>query len=1009
MKKDKKMITSNHFLPTTEESSSFANKHVIKYWLIALLLFSCILMAELAYQCQVLSLASSFYRDNWTQQAATRQAKHVSIVYIDEKTSAQYPHQPLAFWTPQIAQTLTTLRLAGARITGLDMLLLFNPSDWIRENYGEKVNEARVYNQHLLEELNTGKVILPAYMSIDEQGETVYVLPHQEYALSLPEQDLVTYIGIARFTPDADGIIRYWTPIVDPMERNIGSMPRWNFASLIAMHAMGMSPYSEARPLGGMTIPVNNRQHAIGYLGPPNTIPSLSMSELLEPNALKNPKVQALKDRVVIIGTRGSISDDYVQTPYARGFLDQQGELMPGAELVANVVETILTGIYPKELAMLPRVTFLLIGVSLAVLVAFGISSTLVSGGILFLLLFAIYLLGKESYQYGFLLPVAELQMVSIISFLTIQAYALYHSKKMRVQLKETIENLTRNYSDWQDTIIKESPAIIFLADMEHYIYSVSDLAVEVLRLPRDKLIGQQVFDFVHIKDRVQLKNWIGENAVNNLNEIDINDESNRATNNSLKNAIGKIKSDEEWLDSIVNLLPYKKGIEKDTMNLWTFQDISQMKELRALIDWHENYDVLTQLPKRCYFLELCNSSLYKQSRVKKEVNSTNEPLSIMISVGLDAFDIFLDTTNTSTGDKVLQIIAQTLINFTESDELVARVGEYSFALLLDGKYDRQTLEKNLASLLYSLQVPKEIKQQHYVSFSIGISYCISDKNAERDLHNAELAMHRINQNNHVHINYYADDMEAQINNRKWVVDQMHFALENQGILVYYQPIVDIKTSTLRGAEALVRMQNESGELIPPIKFIPTAEQTGLINEIGFEVLKQAITCLGKWRHQHNWQGYISVNLSTVQLLDKNLADKIGLLLKENNVQGSSLLLELTESLFINEDIAVLKLMDKLLALGCRFAIDDFGTGYSSMSYLHRINASVIKVDRSFIKDLPDNEKQAKIVLGIQNIASTLDLGLICEGVSEDVHLQWLIKNGFSLGQGFLFSKPLPE
>ena len=359
-------------------------------------------------------------------------------------------------------------------------------------------------------------------------------------------------------------------------------------------------------------------------------------------------------------------------------------------------------------------------------------------------------------------------------------------------------------------------------------------------------------------------------------------------------------------------------------------------------------------------------------------------------------------------GDILLQQVAERLKGCLAADSTVARLGGDDFAILVEQCNDVKDAVLIAEKILEQFVAPFNlISYETFITASIGITYFpIDGSDAEILLKNAELAIYRAKNEGKNKCQFFTKSMNAKVIHRLSLENSMRKAVDRNEFLVYYQPQVSASSGKIVGMEALVRWQKKDGKLISPLDFIPLAEETGLIIPIGAFVLRQACLDAEKWL-KRNKHLSISVNLSARQFMQENLVDKIAAILKETRFPVAKLELEITESVVMrNEQVAIEQLLE-LKELGLRLGLDDFGTGYSSLQYLRKMPLDTLKIDHSFIKDLPDNAESSAIA--IISLARALNLELVAEGVENSMQLEFLRQQNCQEMQiqGYLFSPPV--
>jgi adenylate cyclase len=313
---------------------------------LALLLLSA-LAAEGMRNQQVLAPVDQVFHDLWFREAGVRRApEHVALVVIDEDTLLQFRDDPIAFWTPWLAQATQVAHAAGARVVGLDLLFSVSPEAWLSK-HGVDAPGERSYDHAFRQVIGEGQLVQVASITPTAEGDSAFLLPHVDYLLSIPSLDLAKYLGLSDLQADADNTVRAYVtaPATQlPAGTDPTSVPRLSLAALLAVRAVGADPQAARWALGGVDIPASSSPRPIAFSGPPGTVPRIPMASLLAPDALQQPAVQALKDKVVIIGGGYVGMDDVHATPYTSRLLGGVGEFMTGAELQANIVEALLAG-----------------------------------------------------------------------------------------------------------------------------------------------------------------------------------------------------------------------------------------------------------------------------------------------------------------------------------------------------------------------------------------------------------------------------------------------------------------------------------------------------------------------------------------------------------------------------------------------------------------------------------------------------------------------------------------
>jgi diguanylate cyclase (GGDEF)-like protein len=430
---------------------------------------------------------------------------------------------------------------------------------------------------------------------------------------------------------------------------------------------------------------------------------------------------------------------------------------------------------------------------------------------------------------------------------------------------------------------------------------------------------------------------------------------------------------------------------------LATHEDVTERVRAEERIAHLAHYDYLTNLPNRV----LMRGHLERRIAELAE----GKPFAVLY-VDVDEFKGVNDSLGHEVGDSLLCHVADCLRSCVAPQDLVARLGGDEFAIVKSGTGDHGALTALVEHILGTLRVPVSFKGQEIrASASIGIAIAPEHGSSlEELLKRADIAMYAAKSNGRGTFRFFAPEFDAILEQRRRLELDLRQAIARGELEVYYQPFVDLAADTLIGCEALLRWRHPQRGVISPAEFIPVAEETGLICEIGEWVLKQACT------EAANWPGplQIAVNLSPVQFRSQTLALKVAAALSESGLAPGRLELEITETVLIHDDAEALAVLLQLRELGVRIALDDFGTGYSSLSYLHRFPFDKIKIDRSFISDIGGPQGSSAIVQAVVHMASARRMVTTAEGVETEFQREILRRLGCSQMQGYLFSPAIP-
>ena len=442
-------------------------------------------------------------------------------------------------------------------------------------------------------------------------------------------------------------------------------------------------------------------------------------------------------------------------------------------------------------------------------------------------------------------------------------------------------------------------------------------------------------------------------------------------------------------------------------------QAVRDLARSEARARYLTHYDPLTGLPNRQCFGEVLDRSLARGRRDHRHV--------AVLLLDLDNFKRINDSLGPSAGDELLRQISTRLSDNLRLDDHVlrmgpsddgvslARMGGDEFTVMAGGLARPQDSAKLAVRLLEVLRAPLRFQGQEVViSASLGIAVSPMDgDNHEALVRNAGSAMHHAKQEGGDCFTFYNAPMNASAFQKLALEVQLRQAVERQELVLHYQPKLDLRTGCVLGCEALVRWRHPEMGMVSPAEFIPLAEETGLILPIGEWVIGEACRQVARWQQDGHAGVSVSVNLSARQFRQTDLVEQILAALSQAQVPAERLELEITESCIMQDTDAAIATMRRLRGLGCRVSIDDFGTGHSSLSYLKLLPVDTLKVDRSFVKDLPDNRQDAAIVRAIIGMSRGLGLRVVAEGVETPEQRTFLEREDCDELQGFLFSRPV--
>lgn len=428
-----------------------------------------------------------------------------------------------------------------------------------------------------------------------------------------------------------------------------------------------------------------------------------------------------------------------------------------------------------------------------------------------------------------------------------------------------------------------------------------------------------------------------------------------------------------------------------------------EMEKAREFEQHLAYHDVLTNLPNRLLFFDRLKQALTHTKRYSGFL--------AVLFLDLDGFKSINDTMGHVTGDRLLQLVAQRLKKCTRESDTIARLGGDEFTILLKGVKNTEDVTTVAQKIQKSITKPFAINNRDfYVTSSIGVSiYPFDGDDAETLLQKADFAMYKAKSSGKNNYHLFNDSNDSSAAKRLTMETELRNAIENDDLVVHYQPQVNLLTGKMIGGEALIRWQHPSKGLIMPMHFIPLAEESGLIVSLGEWILGKAC------HHNKIWQDAgceilpISINLSARQFREIRLPDTISDMLEKTALPPHSLMLEITESNAMQDVDFTIETLQKLKNLGVKIALDDFGAGYSSLNYLRRFPVDLLKIDKSFVDEVPAEQDDASIIAAIVALARTLGLQVIAEGVEEKEQIDFLRSIHCNYIQGYFYSRPIEE
>lgn len=448
-----------------------------------------------------------------------------------------------------------------------------------------------------------------------------------------------------------------------------------------------------------------------------------------------------------------------------------------------------------------------------------------------------------------------------------------------------------------------------------------------------------------------------------------------------------------------------------------TVQDITERRKIEEKVRFLSYYDPLTGLPNRNLFKEILG----------KAINHCDNHQTMLagLFIGIDRFKRINETLGPSVGDRILQLFADRLMQVMHnsdhlaegkeadnSEATVSRLGGNEFTIMLMYIRDMHDSVKVINHILKALETPFNVEgHEIYLAIYIGIAVYPGDgPNVDNFIKNGEFAMNHAHKQGQNVYQFFSKSLNVAAFHRLSMENDLRRAIERDELILHYQPKIDLKRNEVVGMEALVRWQHPDLGLVSPAQFIPIAEDSGLIVPISEWVITTACRQLRAWQREKLPPLIVAVNVSAVQFRHKGFLQSLRTTLETIGLAPEGLKLELTESILLDDFSEAFITLCELRSMGIQISIDDFGTGYSSLAYLKKLPISELKIDRSFIRDIPNSVDDMTIVSAIICLAKTLSLDVVAEGVETEQQLSFLDQHGCDMVQGYFFSKPLvPE
>lgn len=557
---------------------------------------------------------------------------------------------------------------------------------------------------------------------------------------------------------------------------------------------------------------------------------------------------------------------------------------------------------------------------------------------------------------------------------------AIVRNITAKKQSEDIIRKLTR--------ALEQSPVLVMITDKSGTIEYVNAKVIEQTGYCADEILGQNT--------RI---------LQSGKTPIDI-----------YKAMWGKLSQGDEWRGELLNknkegthfwvsaiISPLRNDNDETTHYLAVMEDVSQKKSYEEMLKYQATYDNLTNLPNRVY-------GFHKLDRAISQAHLRRKKLAVLF-LDLDEFKQINDSMGHAAGDLLLKALSERYLTIIRQTDTLARLGGDEFMLILENLNhisDAERIAKKCQEIcLNSFTIES---RELYISSSIGIAlFPDHGRDAKTLMRNADTAMYQSKMKGKNNWTVFHNTMAEVATNRIRIKSELSQVLSRNELSLYYQPIINVKNNTIIAAEALLRWHSASLGHVMPDQIIPIAEETGLIVPLGYWILKNVCSQLREWQLISGKNLKIAINISTIQLKQKDFISKLKLILKEEKISPESLIFEITESAFIDDSKLILSQLNQLNAMNIHCSLDDFGMSYSSLSYIRSYPVKSLKIDRIFIQRINTNNNDLSLVNSIIAMSRNLKLAVIAEGIETEEQLELIRSMNCDMVQGWYFSKALPE
>ncbi|MEM7285055.1 MAG: EAL domain-containing protein [Actinomycetota bacterium] len=527
--------------------------------------------------------------------------------------------------------------------------------------------------------------------------------------------------------------------------------------------------------------------------------------------------------------------------------------------------------------------------------------------------------------------------------------------------------------------MVQNSSDVVAIMDPDSLLTYVSPSIERLLGYTAAELMGRSVFELLSVTEAERLRSLPFREIDGTSVELRI-----QATDGQVKTA-----------EVAVTDMRHQPEVDGVVLNI---RDVTERKSLQDDLRHQALHDDLTGLANRVAFGHRVEDAMAAAARTDSHV--------AVLFVDLDDFKLINDSLGHAVGDEVLLTVSDRIQQCLTLSDLAARLGGDEFAVMRPGVGTLEEVTEFASTLREAIGQPIGVGDNEFrLTSSIGVAVDLDGDRKHDDLiRSADLAMYQAKQTGKDRTEVFAEHMEASATEELELKSALSRAIENNEFVLHYQPIVDLATSQIQGVEALIRWEDPQRGMVSPASFIPVAEESGLIRQIGLWVAAQAALDLAQWRAM-GFDLYCSVNVSGRQFDDEDFAERFVAAIEQSGVDASAIVVELTESVLAAD--GVVEVFDAFRQEGFRLAIDDFGTGYSAFQYLQSFDIDIIKIDRSFVRAM-DTEDDAGVVEAVLDVARRVEAKALAEGIEDTNELRLLKQLGVELGQGYYFSRPVP-